>query len=95
MRIGFSKLNSDLCYNLHVINNPTCECGAPEESPYHYFFECLYFQAQRANLFNAVSEVTTVALDALLYGLPTLSLSQNQAVFKAVHSFIISTHRFS
>ena len=95
MRIGCSKLNSHLCYNLHVINNPTCECGAPEESPYHYFFECPNFQAQRANLFNAVSEVTTVALDALLYGLPTLFLGQNQAVFKAVHSFIISTHRFS
>lgn len=95
MRIGCSKLNSDLCYNLHVINNPTCECGAPEETTYHYFFECPNFNADRVNLLNAVSPVTNVTLDALLYGLPTLSLCQNQAVFRAVHSFITSTHRFS
>ena len=32
MRIGCSKLNSDLCHNLHVIEDPSCRCGAPLEN---------------------------------------------------------------
>ena len=92
IRIGCSKLNSDLCYNLHVINNPTCQCGAPEENAYHFFFQCPLYQASRVELMNNVSRIANnVTLETLLYGLSNLSLVQNQSLFLAVHKFIIAT----
>ena len=38
MRIGCSKLNFDLHFNLRVVNSPSCACGAPHESAEHFFF---------------------------------------------------------
>ena len=94
MRIGCSKLNSDLFYNLHVINNPTCQCGALAENPYHYFFECANYQDQRDSLFQSISDINDIQLNTLLFGNPELSLVQNQTIFEAVHKFINSTKRF-
>ena len=37
IRIGCSNLKNDLCFNLHVINDPTCECGAEAEDAQHFF----------------------------------------------------------
>ena len=35
MRIGCSSLKSQLCHNLHVEGNPSCNCGHLEETPEH------------------------------------------------------------
>ena len=43
MRIGCSGLNYDLHTNLHVINSPSCRCGAPQETANHYFIECILY----------------------------------------------------
>ena len=37
LRLGCSKLNSHLCYNLHVIPSPECSCGAAVEDVAHFF----------------------------------------------------------
>ena len=95
MRIGCSKLNSDLCYNLHVINNPTCQCGAPSETSYHYLFECPLFANERVTMFNTISHITRITLKVLLFGKSELTLDQNQTIFEAVHTFIKSTQRFN
>jgi len=95
MRIGCSKLNNDLCYNLHVVNNPTCECGAPVEDAYHYFFQCPNYQAIRLILLHTVSNITVANIDTFLYGDTALSLVQNQTIFEAIHEFIKSTQRFN
>ena len=94
MRIGCSKLNSDLCYNLHVINNPTCQCGALSENTHHCFFECPNYQTQRDPLFQSLSDLNDIELNTLLFGNAELSLVQNQTIFEAVHKFIKTTKRF-
>ena len=95
MRIGCSKLKSDLCYNLQVINNPTCQCGAPSETSYHYLFECPLFANERVTMFNTISHITQITLKVLLFGKSELTLDQNQTIFEAVHTFIKSTQRFN
>ena len=40
IRMGCSKLNSDLCFKLHVSDDPSCKCGHPLENNHHFFFIC-------------------------------------------------------
>jgi len=94
MRIGCSKLNADLCNNLHVVDHPGCPCGAPLESAHHFFFECPRYIVERNSLFNYVERIIDVSLANLLYGNKNISLDENKRVFDAVHQFIIATNRF-
>ena len=95
MRLGCSKLNYDLCYNLHVINSSECSCGAMIEDAYHYFFLCPTFQDLRLQLFNAISSFCDVKLKTILYGNDLLDDKYNKVIFDAVHTFIVSSNRFS
>ena len=94
IRIGCSKLNSHLCYNLHVIPSPQCPCGFENEDPLHYFFICPQHVQQRVQLFNTVSHITDLNLSTLLFGSTELSMQQNKIIFDAVHNFIVNTGRF-
>jgi len=94
IRIGCSKLNYDLCYKLHVINEPYCICGVIEDS-FHYFFECPNFVDFRIDLFNAISAYSHVDLEIILQGSANLKEDQNKAIFDAVHLYLERTLRFS
>ena len=94
MRIGCSKLNNDLCKKLHVINNSSCNCGAPVENAHHFFTECPRYINQRIILFAKINGITEITTSHLLYGDSTLSLDLNKRVFEAVHDYIDSTKRF-
>ena len=39
-----SKLNNDLCYKLHVPDDPFCSCRFPREDAHHFFFVCISYQ---------------------------------------------------
>jgi hypothetical protein len=94
IRIGCSKLNYDLCYNLHVINEPNCTCGAIEDA-YHYFIECPNYIDFCIDWFCAILSFTDVELDVLLQGDPNLNVEQNKAIFDAVYLYFERTRRFS
>jgi hypothetical protein len=94
MRIGCSKLNSDLCYNLHVLNNPACDCGFLNEDAHHYFFTCPLHQRERITLFRDIRGLVNPDIKILLFGSPELTQKQNQSVFDTVHTFIKDTIRF-
>ena len=95
LRIGCSKLNAHLCLNLHVIPSPHCRCGHHLEDPNHYFFVCPLFYAQRNTLMDTIALLSdNLTIDTLLYGDPHISYNNNLAIFEAVHSYIIDTHRF-
>ena len=94
MRIGCSKLNFDLCNNLHVIENSICTCGFPNETSQHFLFDCPNYPNQRITLFDSINNITCISLDILLFGNPDISLELNKRVFAAVHAFIIDSHRF-
>ena len=95
LRIGCSKLNSHLHYNLHVIPSPNCSCGHHNEDPKHFFFHCPNFMQQRIVLRQAVSPICDFSLKNLLFGLPNRPFADNKSLFDAVHTYICDSNRFS
>jgi len=94
MRIGCSKLKSDLYNNLHVIDNPVCDCGQEEENAIHFFLNCQNYTDIRLQLFNTISAYSHVNIEVILNGNPIINEGQNQAIFDAVHYFIEQSNRF-
>lgn len=95
IRIGCSKLNADLCFNLHVRDNPSCVCGAPLENSQHFFTQCPLFTVQRNVLRASIAHISPLQLDILLHGNTNFTLNQNKAIFDAVHTFIKTSERFA
>jgi hypothetical protein len=98
MRIGCSKLNSDLCNRLHVIESPTCTCPAGvDETAEHFLLSCPKYLAERQIMLNSLAQLNHVNpnLNLLLNGDPTFPLLHNAEIFKVVHSYIAATKRFS
>ena len=87
----YSSLNADL----HFVNlkpNPACICGHGIEDCIHFFFECPFYNENRAILFNKLKNyIVTIELA----GDENLTPNQNIEIFSAVYSFIRSTQRFS
>ena len=88
------KLKSHLHFNLHVVENPHCACGALNENPNHFFFECHLFDQQRQILLNEVSVIREASLNLLLYGSHDLSYDENVSICYSVQKYIASTKRF-
>ena len=93
--MGCSKLKYDLCFKLHVVDDPPCACGAPFEDAYHFFFNCPLYDDIRLDLLTSVTSVTICNLSNLLYGNNDLDLDQNKVIFDAVHLFIKQSLRFN
>ena len=95
IRMGCSKLNADLCFKLHVRDNPSCICGASCENDFHFFIQCPCYTEQRNVLRSAIAHLSPLQLNTLLHGDSNLTLDQNKVVFDAVHTFIKTTERFA
>ena len=94
LRIGCSLLREHL-YNMHVVDNTLCRCGAEIEDTSHYLLACPMFDDKRDTMLNTISRISMINLDVLLFGNPLLSLNDNRIIFGAVHKFIIESRRFS
>ena len=94
MRIGCSKLNRDLCLNLHVINEPYCECGNFIESVEHFLLHCTRFDLARDLMLRTIQGLIPINIKNLLFGNTDYSIDVNQQVFRAVHQFIVDSERF-
>ena len=94
LRIGCSKLKYDLCYNLHVVNDPQCSCGADIEDAQHFFLYCPNYNDIRVALLGSFPNPNDVNIDTILYGNRDLTNEANKAVFHAVHRFIMDSDRF-
>ncbi len=93
-RMGCSKLNTDLCFKMHVIGNPTCSCGNQAEDSYHYFFECDNFLVQRQELFDMLTDFEPITVDLFLHGNSDLSPNENTLIFSSVQQYVLDTNRF-
>ena len=93
MRIGCSNLRSDLCHNLHVEENPSCQCGFPEEDCAHYFFHCTLYTNQRQQLFRTIDQ-STVNISTILHGDNNKCIDENIRMLDAVYQYITDTRRF-
>ena len=95
LRIGCSKLNSHLYYNLHVLPSPACACTYHNEDPTHFFFHCPNYNIERITLREMVSAICDFNIDNLLFGIAEGTLDENHRLFDAVHTYICNTNRFS
>ena len=95
IRLGCSKLKSDLHFNLFVEDDPFCTCDRVIEDAYHYFFICPNYTDQRLVLLNSVSQITEPRLSYLLRGNYELSVNDNDKLFKHVQTFIQETTQFN
>ena len=98
MRIGWSLLNYDLHFNLHVIADPNCRfIMSVHETAEHFLKTCPWYTAERIYLYAdliSIPNLPPISTNLLLYGDESLDDHSNQKVFKLVHHFINQTHRF-
>jgi hypothetical protein len=94
LRMGCSKLKSDLFYNLHVIDDPYCTCGQIETAK-HFLLHCPIYADLRENLLSSIDFIIPITIDTLLYGNNELSRNNNLEIFKIVHLFIKKSKRFN
>ena len=94
MRIGCSKLNAHLHYNLHVQDNPYCTCDNVIEDPTHFFFHCANFDAQRFVLLEEIKIFTEPNIQLLLFGSDNVSIEVNISIVVSVQKYIKNTKRF-
>jgi hypothetical protein len=94
LRMNCSQLNSDLYNVLHVIDNPACRCGHPNETAAHFFLECPLFRNEREILLNNPPLNDTMSTNIILYGSPVHTDSENKAICLLVHDFIKNSKRF-
>ena len=93
MRIGCSKLNADLYYNLHVTDNPKCECGVNREDASHYFLCCPLYDSER-RVFRDALHMVPFTVNTFLYGCDDVDHDTNRVIFDSVSKFIVDTRRF-
>jgi hypothetical protein len=93
IRMGCSSLKAHL-YDMHIINEPTCRCGANREDASHYLFECPLFFNLRNDLHETIVERSSFNLKTLFYGDDNLKYDQNCMIFQAVHEYIKRSNRF-
>ena len=94
MRIGCSKLNHDLYSNLHVRDNPSCDCGANCENAEHFFLQCPMFTLPRTRMNDNLNDLLPLNINILLFGSNEFDTETNERVFLAVHQFILDSERF-
>ena len=96
IRLGCSKLKSDLHFNLFCGRyDHFYTCDRVIEDAYHYVFICPNYNDQRLVLLNSVSQITEPRLSYLLRGNYELSVNDNDKLFKHVQTFIQETTRFN
>lgn len=98
LRLGCSKLNADLYFNLHVVDKPECSCGAVEDAN-HFFLQCRNYINPRQLMFESLAGLANIkhldiTCDILLYGSPNVTLKENEQLFQIAHDFISASNRF-
>ena len=80
-----SSLNADL-HHVNLKPSPACICGHDFEDCIHFFFECPFYNENRAILFNKL-ENYVLTTELLLAGDEHLASEQNMEIFSAVLKF--------
>jgi hypothetical protein len=102
LRMGYSKLNSDLYSKLHVIQSEHCSCGFIKENATHYLLKCPNHESLRRKmlrdinlLLHEVPQRNNDLVDLLLRGSRNLDIKKNQSLFKIVQTYITDSKRFN
>ena len=96
LRLGCSNLNDHLFNNLHVLDQPVCQCGAHNETVFHFFFECRFYETQRDILVQDIQGLTLdISVNTFLHGDLTKPLVTNVSIIRAVDKFLNDSLRFT
>jgi hypothetical protein len=96
LRYFASFFKNDL-FQVNIVSDPSCRCGANREDSYHFFFDCSHYLNIRHTLFQNLNWLTNYCvldLTLLTCGNPTLSYEQNEIIFKHVFTYIKRSERF-
>jgi hypothetical protein len=96
LRCFASFLNYDL-FQVNIVSDPICRCGANREDSYHFFFDSSHSSNIRHTLFqnlNWLLNYCVLDLTLLTCGNPTLSYEPNEIIFKHVFEYIKRSERF-
>lgn len=93
LRHRSSSLKSDL-FNINIIDNRNCSCGAEVENAEHYFFECPLYDVERDRLFRSLPQNYNITFDFIVNGCATLSYESNKYNIISVLKFIRDSRRF-
>ena len=84
-------------FQVNIVSDPSCRCGANREDSYHFFFDCSHYSNIRHTLFQNLNWLPTYCvldLTLLTCGNPTLSYEQNGIMVKHVFEYIKRSERF-
>ena len=102
LRNSKSQLQLDLCHD-HLADSAICNnCNAHvPETAQHFFFECSKFEAERYELIHTLirypiiyENLAILNANNLLFGLPNMTLKDNEILVDIVTHFIEKTGRF-
>ena len=62
LRHRSSSLKSDL-FDINIIDNRNCSCGAEVENAEHYFYECPLYDVERDRLFRTLPQNYNITFD--------------------------------
>ena len=103
LRVNFSHLrNHKLKHSFQGTINPLCHCSLEAETTIHFKLHCPYYKNERHFLLASIRSIKSSILDqndnnivkTLLYGLDSLSETQNTRILNATVEFLISSNRF-
>ena len=96
LRNSASSLNFDL-HNDHLLDYPTCACGAPLETVQHFFFDCPRYINYRQDLYHCLyqHEHSHYDLEIILNGCHDCDTNTNKFILDSITRYIIDTKRFS
>jgi uncharacterized cysteine cluster protein YcgN (CxxCxxCC family) len=84
-------------FQVNIVSDPSCRCGANREESYHFFFDCSHYANMRYKLFHNLSWLPNdcaTDLKLLTSGNPILSNEQNKIICKHVFECITRSERF-
>lgn len=94
LRNNCSNLNSDLFHN-HLRDSDECICNNGPENSEHFFFKCTIFHQQRLEFFRNTTSFHPLSTQKLLFGIPTITVEENEILFLEVQKYIKNTKRFN
>jgi hypothetical protein len=95
LRCFASFLNDDL-FQVNLVSDPSCRCGANSGDSYHFFFDCSHYTNMRHTLFQNLNwQPNYCVLDLTLLTCcnPTLSYEPNEIIFKHLFEYIKRSER--
>jgi hypothetical protein len=96
LRCFASFLNYDL-FQVNIVSDPSCRCGANREDSYHLFCDCSHYANMRNTLFHNLSWLPNdcgIDLKLLTSGNLILSTEQNKIILKHMFEYIKRSERF-